>query len=493
MKSFDLKPTKKILIEMLEKNSLGRNKTIYRFIRLLLSIQDATTISLDGDWGSGKTFFVKQVKLVLEAYNSSFKISENNNESDQNDDGDENINRDDIKQIKEVMSNIDKDFFDETLVKNPRFVVYYDAWENDDEIDPILSLIFRIVESINENFDIKIEIPDSIKKLLEKFTEIMGLKNISLIFSLIKDCKSMVKFNSKLKNQKQNNDLKQEIKVFLNSLLKKRGNKLIILIDELDRCSPSYAVKMLERIKHYFDDDRIIFVFSTDLSQLTHTIKKFYGEGYDSCRYLNRFFDLRLKLPEVNLEKYYNCSNINFFNEGTTINIVCKVIIKNYNLSLRQINKFYKLLKISTFNVFNTPEENLFAIRRYVSLVNPLIIVLNIVDINKYNNFINGSDLRPLIELLEYLYNSKYKDKVKERFLNLENDNNMNNDVIYSKLQEQFKKIYGFIFVNDDSKNYQHCVGEVYFNIKLKKSIQDSLNLLSDLSYFEEQEENILN
>lgn len=250
---------------------------------------------------------------------------------------------------------------------------------------------------------------------------------------------------------------------------------------------------MLERIKHYFDDDRIIFVFSTDLSQLTHTIKKFYGEGYDSCRYLNRFFDLRLKLPEVNLEKYYNCSNINFFNEGTTINIVCKVIIKNYNLSLRQINKFYKLLKISTFNVFNTPEENLFAIRRYVSLVNPLIIVLNIVDINKYNNFINGSDLRPLIELLEYLYNSKYKDKVKERFLNLENDNNMNNDVIYSKLQEQFKKIYGFIFVNDDSKNYQHCVGEVYFNIKLKKLILSSLNLLSDLSYFEEQEENSSN
>ena len=214
MKSFDLKPTKKNLIEMLEKDSLGRNNAIYRFIRLLLSIEDATTISIDGDWGSGKTFFVKQVKLVLEAYNSSFKISENNNESDQNDDGDENINRDDIKQIKEIMSNIDKDFFDETLVNNPQIVVYYDAWENDDEVDPILSLIFRIVESINENFDIKIEIPDSIKKLLEKFTEIMGLKSISLIFSFIKDCKSMVKFNSKLKNQKQNNDLKQEIKVF---------------------------------------------------------------------------------------------------------------------------------------------------------------------------------------------------------------------------------------------------------------------------------------
>ena len=122
---------------MLEKDSLGRNKTIYRFIRLLLSIQDAITISIDGDWGSGKTFFVKQLKLVLEAYNSSFKISNKDDESDYNDD--ENINGDDVDQIKKVMSIIDEKFFDETLVNNPRFVVYYDAWENDDEVDPILS------------------------------------------------------------------------------------------------------------------------------------------------------------------------------------------------------------------------------------------------------------------------------------------------------------------------------------------------------------------
>lgn len=480
MKSFDLKPTKENLIEKLKEDSLGRNKAIYRFIRLLLSIEDATTISIDGDWGSGKTFFVKQLKLVLEAYNSNFKSSKNHNDD---------INEKDREQIKEIMSRIDEGFLNETLVKNPRFVVYYDAWENDDEIDPVLSLIFRIVESINENFDIKIEVPDSIKKLLKKLTQITGLKNISLIFSLIKDCKSMVKFNSKLKNQKQNNDLKQEIKVFLNSLLKKRGNKLIILIDELDRCSPSYAVKMLERIKHYFDDDRIIFVFSTDLSQLTHTIKKFYGEGYDSCRYLNRFFDLRLKLPEVNLEKYYNCSNINFFNEGTTINIVCKVIIKNYNLSLRQINKFYKLLKISTFNIF---EKNISSIQFYISFVNPLVIALSIIDINKYNDFINGKDPIPMVELLKDLYNSKYEYKIKDVFsYTLEYDKDK--DDIYLELQERFKELYEVMFVKDFIGPYIQTIGKLVFNIEIKKSIHDSLNLLSDLSYFEEQEENSSN
>ena len=472
MKSFDLKPTKKNLIEMLEKDSLGRNRAIYRFIGLLLSIEDATTISIDGDWGSGKTFFVKQLQLVLEAYNPNSKISENKN---------------DIKQIKNSMPIVHKPFFDDILDKNPQVVVYYDAWENDDEVDPVLSLIFRIVESIDKNFNIEIELPDMIKKLLEILVKnpkiidkIPVLKNINLIFSFIKDCKSMIKFNSVLKNQKQNNDLKQEIKVFLNSLLTKEKSKLIILIDELDRCSPSYAVKMLERIKHYFDDKRIIFVFSTDLSQLTHTIKKFYGEGYDSCRYLNRFFDLRLKLPEVDLEKY--CEYLDFYDDSYFIKISARQVIKKYKLSLRQINRFYKLLKISTFNIL----EKKFTMEIYVSFINPIAIALSIIDINKYNDFISGNNSIPLIDLLEYLYNGKYKNEIKKKFFTQEEFSSMNDTSIYLKLQEIFEKIYKAVFVENYIENDMFN-----FNHKTKELIQNSLNLLSDLSYFEEQEENI--
>ncbi|WAF58355.1 KAP family NTPase [Aeromonas caviae] len=33
-----------------------------------------------------------------------------------------------------------------------------------------------------------------------------------------------------------------------------------ILIDELDRCRPSYAVEMLETIKHIFDISGVVFV-----------------------------------------------------------------------------------------------------------------------------------------------------------------------------------------------------------------------------------------
>lgn len=66
---------------------------------------------------------------------------------------------------------------------------------------------------------------------------------------------------------------------------------LFILIDELDRCRPSYAVALLERIKHLFDIENIVFVIATDTDQLRHAVTAVYGVGFDGSGYLLRFFD----------------------------------------------------------------------------------------------------------------------------------------------------------------------------------------------------------
>lgn len=68
-----------------------------------------------------------------------------------------------------------------------------------------------------------------------------------------------------------------------------RADKVVIFIDELDRCKPTYAVKLLERIKHYFNNDKIIFVFSTNLEELQSSVKCVYGESFNAYRYLDRF------------------------------------------------------------------------------------------------------------------------------------------------------------------------------------------------------------
>ena len=66
---------------------------------------------------------------------------------------------------------------------------------------------------------------------------------------------------------------------------------LFILVDELDRCRPSYAIHLLERMKHLFEVDQVVFVFATNSSQLQHSISGAYGANFDGFMYLKRFFD----------------------------------------------------------------------------------------------------------------------------------------------------------------------------------------------------------
>nr|WP_279504657.1 P-loop NTPase fold protein [Aeromonas veronii] len=76
------------------------------------------------------------------------------------------------------------------------------------------------------------------------------------------------------------------------------------MIDELDRCRPSYAVEMLETIKHIFDIPKVVFVLATDTEQLQHAIKVIYGDGFDAQNYLGRFFMRRFNLPLVSTKVF---------------------------------------------------------------------------------------------------------------------------------------------------------------------------------------------
>lgn len=72
---------------------------------------------------------------------------------------------------------------------------------------------------------------------------------------------------------------------------------MYIFVDELDRCRPTYAIQMLERIKHLFDIPNLAFVVATDTTSLSHSIKAVYGSEFDSKQYLQRFFHRTYKLP----------------------------------------------------------------------------------------------------------------------------------------------------------------------------------------------------
>lgn len=79
---------------------------------------------------------------------------------------------------------------------------------------------------------------------------------------------------------------------------------VFVFVDEVDRCRPTYAIRLLEEIKHIFGIDRICFVVSTNLPQLQESVRAIYGSGFDGHRYLKRFFDYEYMLPDPDHEGF---------------------------------------------------------------------------------------------------------------------------------------------------------------------------------------------
>lgn len=78
---------------------------------------------------------------------------------------------------------------------------------------------------------------------------------------------------------------------------------LFVFIDEVDRCRPSFAISLLEEIKHVFGVKGIVFVLSVNMEQLANSVCALYGNAFDGRSYLQRFFDLEFALPRpTNLE-----------------------------------------------------------------------------------------------------------------------------------------------------------------------------------------------
>ena len=258
----------------------------------------------------------------------------------------------------------------------------------------------------------------------------------------------------------------------MNKILPENGERLIIFIDELDRCKPSYAVRLLERIKHYFENDKITFVFSINSNELQHTIKKHYGNEFNATKYLDRFFDLRITLPPPNMQKFYN--SLNFNDKDNTYNIVCGAVIRTYNFELRTIAKYLRMCK----NVYNPTNNNYSfyfsdgkALQFCLLYMVPIILGLKVSDINRYRDFINGKDYFPLMEV------SKMIDPYLFKYFFSENGEK-NNVEIEDKLENKFKEVYEAIFINDYRNNSKN-IGIMNFNFDCKKMIFEIISLMS--------------
>jgi hypothetical protein len=79
----------------------------------------------------------------------------------------------------------------------------------------------------------------------------------------------------------------------------KSERPVVVFIDELDRCKPSFAVTLIERIKHLFDVPNLVFVLLLNRRQMEVAIEGQYGQGTDGQAYLGKFVNLWFDLPKA--------------------------------------------------------------------------------------------------------------------------------------------------------------------------------------------------
>ncbi|WP_279152636.1 KAP family P-loop NTPase fold protein [Photobacterium iliopiscarium] len=221
-------------------------------------------------------------------------------------------------------------------------VVYVDAWKKDYSDDPLMTVISSIIEQLRKQAgkdkeSPEFKVPRKLIGLLKAaapgigrglFKRYVGIdpvmimnadddneslgeistdengKPIDMSFAASEAVKYLIDEHDAKSAAIES--LKKSVFEWVGAVvsLKKKELPAFIFIDELDRCRPSYAVEMLETIKHIFDIKGVVFVIATDTEQLQHAVKAVYGEGFNANMYLGRFFNSRYSLKSPNLENF---------------------------------------------------------------------------------------------------------------------------------------------------------------------------------------------
>ena len=226
---YELEVNEENIKKTLISDVLERNGSIYNFLNLIYSINTKCTISIDGDWGTGKTFFVKQVEYIMNLLNNS-----SNGELEPK-----------IQSFVDIIKNklSEKNI---NTYGNAR-AIYYNACEYDYFQEPILTIIANIIKN---NSNIKIDVPKIKESIAEKIDKVISSfkfgasyqrPNGDTIGLEIQKQRGKHK-NSIIDEILLDKELEENFKTLLEELLVEKSNRLVIFIDELDRCNPNFAV-----------------------------------------------------------------------------------------------------------------------------------------------------------------------------------------------------------------------------------------------------------
>ena len=243
-------------------------------------------------------------------------------------------------------------------IRNKDFpIIEFNAWETDFSNDPLLSISTELVTGLQKYVD------NSKLQHLIRLSENVLKQALPIGIKVLTNALSGGALNFELPNTRRELSsyerakssivcLQDGLQEVANSVSETTGFPLVILIDELDRCRPLYAVELLETIKHLFGLDKIVFALAINRSQLSQSIKVLYGSNFNSQEYLRRFFDIDFRLPTPERNKFIDsllistkvADYLDRKAEAREILLLLKSSFNISNLSLRDIEQaIYRL------------------------------------------------------------------------------------------------------------------------------------------------------
>ncbi|EMR4173862.1 NTPase [Serratia marcescens] len=315
---------KHIITEMTfeDRDEYLRRDIAHNIIKLITSKIDVSPMIIDGDWGTGKSEFCHKLIHLIGKETDSYKV------------------------------------------------VYIDAFNEDHTDAPILTLLAAIVALLPQEerstlikkalpairFGLKTTLKAGANWLLKQNTEQLAED----FQEAIKDSSNAVidgTIEALLEDHIESDKNIRALKEALTEISKK--TPMVIFIDELDRCKPSFAISILENIKHVFEVDNVHFVLVTNTKQLEASIHHIYGHSVDAKRYLDKFIRFTVNLPAYFKPDSHNnvlSSSLHWFTTASKSETLSKIdnptsefissLIKLKGLSLREVETLARHVEI---------------------------------------------------------------------------------------------------------------------------------------------------
>jgi len=257
-----------------EKDIFSREQFAEKLTNLVKNTDDELVVALDAKWGEGKTTFVKMWRDML----------------------------------KELGIHS----------------IYFDAFENDFIEDPLLALsgeLFSLIEDSSSKNNFKTKAVSAIKVISRAGLRI-GIKtltagvlddtifeNTGTVGDASTEASDIVdkyigdRLMTLEKDKASLKAFKEAIGCAVESL--SGDAPLIFIVDELDRCKPTFALDTIELIKHVFSVPKVVFVLVMNRRQLEEIIKIKYGKDIEASIYLQKFVHVWVELPR-DIQKHYS-------------------------------------------------------------------------------------------------------------------------------------------------------------------------------------------